>query len=234
MNIAFECMVNLGGVTMMVKQPLTDNSFMGSAIILYLITAVCMCLLFTGTSSFANEKSTIGEQQTSLEFNGVVIFDFDSDNDISTWRIVNDTVMGGVSSSALEGLANGGAVFTGNVSLENNGGFASIRSPRMQKPPGDHEGIAIHVKGDGKRYKIGLRTDDAFDGIFHQAPFDTLIGKWQLVKIPFKDFVPTYRGRRLSEDNRMAQEKIRSVGVLISDRQQGYFRLEIDWIGAYR
>ncbi len=189
---------------------------------------------FYGNQQLCERKIAIGEKQTSQKRHEVVLFNFDSDNDVSTWRIVNDTVMGGVSSSSIERLANGGAVFTGNVSMENNGGFASARSPQMQQSLGDYEGIAIRVKGDGKRYKIGLRTDDAFDGIIHQAAFDTKVGEWQLVKIPFMKFVPTYHGRRLSEDNRMRRENIRSVNFLISDGQKGTFRLEIDWIKAIR
>ena len=195
---------------------------------------IYICIGMFGTVSFADEKSTIEEKHGKQNFNELILFDFDSDNDVSAWRIVNDTVMGGVSSSAMKRSAKGWAVFTGNVSLENNGGFASARSPRLQQSLDAYEGIAIRVRADGKRYKVGLRTDDAFDGIIHQAPFDTKIGEYQLIKIPFSNFVPTYHGRRLSEDNRMSPKTIRSVSFLISDRQKGYFRIEIDWIKAYR
>ncbi len=45
------------------------------------------------------------------------------------WRIVNDAVMGGLSSSTVSINNEGKILFSGNVSLDNNGGFASLRSP---------------------------------------------------------------------------------------------------------
>ena len=175
-----------------------------------------------------------GKTQMTTKTDEVVLFDFASNDAISAWRPVNDKVMGGISSSRMERSADGKAVFTGVVSLENNGGFASVQGPEIQQPLGAFEGIAIRVKGDGKRYKCGLRTDDLFDGVSHQAGFKTKTGEWQIVKIPFTDFIPTFHGRRLSDDKRMKPGLIRKLGFLISERQDGAFGLEIDWIKAYR
>ena len=233
MGIAFESIGNLGGVTMMETKPLTDNPFIESVVMLFFVIAVCMCLLFTNTSSFANEKSLIGEQQTSLKFNGLVLFDFDSDFDVSTWRIVNDTVMGGVSSSALERLANGGAVFTGNVSLENNGGFASLQSKPSAYDFIGYEGLAIRIKGDGKRYKFSLKSNIFLDSPRYEAAFTTDKGVWATLKIPFNTLVPTFRGRVLTNETPLDISKVKSFSFLISDKQAGPFRLEINWVKAY-
>jgi monofunctional biosynthetic peptidoglycan transglycosylase len=46
---------------------------------------------------------------------------------LENWRIVNDDVMGGISKSNLYLNSNGNLIFEGEVSLENNGGFASCR-----------------------------------------------------------------------------------------------------------
>jgi monofunctional biosynthetic peptidoglycan transglycosylase len=175
-----------------------------------------------------------GEKQMMPWTDEVILFDFASNDAVSAWRVVNDTVMGGISSSRMEQPADGKVVFTGEVSLENNGGFASVQGPEVQQPLGEFDGIALRVKGDGKRYKCSLRTDDLFDGVSHQSIFETEASEWQVVQIPFTDFIPTYHGRRLSEDKRLKRERIRKVGFLISDRQKGLFRLEIDWIKAYR
>lgn len=164
----------------------------------------------------------------------VMLFDFNSNDAVALWRAVNDTVMGGISTGRIEQSADGKAVFTGEVSLENNGGFASVQGPEIEPALGGFDGIAIRVRGDGKRYKCGLRTDDQFDGVSHQASFATTAGEWQVVQVPFADFIPTYHGRRLSEDKRLKPEHIRKLGFLISDKQDGIFRLEIDWIKAYR
>jgi monofunctional biosynthetic peptidoglycan transglycosylase len=163
-----------------------------------------------------------------------VLFDFGATATAKEWRSVNDTVMGGVSSSQMLQNDDGDALFTGTVSLDNNGGFASVRSPSIKAPLGQFTGIAARVRGDGKTYKVGLRTDDMFDGVFHQASFSSLAGQWQVINIAFADFVPTYHGRRLSDDKRMSPADIRSVSFLIADKQKGPFRLEIDWIKAYR
>ena len=46
---------------------------------------------------------------------------------INNWIIVNDNVMGGISNSSLSLNNENNLVFNGNVSLDNNGGFASVR-----------------------------------------------------------------------------------------------------------
>ena len=61
-----------------------------------------------------------------------VLFDFQASKNPPTWQIVNDDVMGGVSTSKFQVLTNGGAIFSGVVSLENNGGFASVRSSAVR------------------------------------------------------------------------------------------------------
>ena len=201
----------------------------------YLIGVACVCLSMVWALSPMKDKLKAEEMMQRMKNpNELVLFDFNSDASVSEWRVINDTVMGGVSSSRMVQSDEGRVVFTGNVSLENNGGFASVRGPQIEQPLGEFEGIAFRVMGDGKRYKCGLRTDNLFDGIIHQASFDTKTGEWQLHKIKFMEFVPTYRGRQLSEDKRMQREDIKSVSFQISDKQAGPFRLEIDWIKAYR
>lgn len=202
--------------------------------LIHLIT-ITACIAAIWGCHAASENSTAGRgtapSETGTE---LVLFDFGSETAVSEWRAVNDTVMGGISSGRMMRSSEGNAVFAGTVSLENNGGFASVRGPNLAQGLGEFAGIAVRIRGDGKQYKAGLRTDELFDGVFHQASFDTEPGGWQVVKIPFTGFIPTYHGRRLSEDRRMKPEEIRSVSFLISDKQEGPFQLEIDWIKAYR
>ena len=93
--------------------------------------------------------------------------------------IVNDGVMGGVSQSSLRHDPQG-MIFEGQVSLENNGGFASMRSSaRFQR---DAQVLELTTRGDGKRYKLILRTEAArdlrigfcFRGYLAHAPFHHL------------------------------------------------------------
>ena len=90
------------------------------------------------------------------------IFDFQTNPAAATWTIVNDDVMGGVSTSSFE-IIDGIASFRGTVSFENNGGFASARSPL---PPIDLTGadaLVLRVRGDGKRYKLTARMQPSLD-----------------------------------------------------------------------
>jgi len=151
----------------------------------------------------------------------------------SEWRIVNDGVMGGKSQSSISKGPNGSLIFKGNVSLKNNGGFASTRSPAIQVNLADYDGIELMVIGDGNKYKCGLRAGRQFDGIAHQSSFQTLEGKEQTLRIPFSDFDPTWRGRRLDESKRMTPDQIGTIGFLISDKQEGLFQLQVKSIRAY-
>ena len=150
----------------------------------------------------------------------------------SSWRAVNDGVMGGLSQSRLSGTDAGTSVFTGVVSLENNGGFASVRTSLSEVDLSEYDGLAARVLGDGKRYRLRLRTDDRSDAIAYQATFDTTSDVWQVVEIPFTSFLPTYRGRTPSEAPPLDTSKIRQIGFMIADKQEGRFRLEIAWVRA--
>ena len=150
-----------------------------------------------------------------------------------TWRPIDDPVMGGVSASTAQLTAEGTLVFSGTVSLENNGGFASIRSSALDGAHQSARGITLSVRGDGKRYKVNLRTSDTFDSVQYQAVFETAAGKWETIRIPFDAFRPVFRGRPVPDAPVLAPQRIVSVGFLISDRQAGPFRLEIRAIRAH-
>lgn len=160
-----------------------------------------------------------------------IVFDFAGGASDRAWQVINDDVMGGVSSSRF-GMSNRVAVFGGSLSLENNGGFASVRSRPARPDLADCEAFLIRVRGDGHRYKFTARTDVGFDGPIYQASFRTKPGEWEELRIPMKDFVPTFRGRVLSNEPPLNPSKVTSVGFLISDQQAGPFQLEVAWIKA--
>jgi monofunctional biosynthetic peptidoglycan transglycosylase len=158
-----------------------------------------------------------------------IIFDFQAATNVATWQIVNDDVMGGVSSSTFR-LTHGVAVFQGEVSLENNGGFASVRSLPARHDLAGCDAFVIRVRGDGRCYKFSARTERSFDSAIYQSVFPTKKGEWEEHRLPMKDFVPTFRGRVLSGEPPLEAAKIMSVGFLISDKQAGWFHLEVAWI----
>ena len=94
------------------------------------------------------------------------VFDFQTTTNSAAWQIVNDDVMAGVSASTFR-LTNGVAVFRGEVSLENNGGFASVRSLPARHDLAGCDSFVIRVRGDGHRYKFTVRTDRTFDSTIY-------------------------------------------------------------------
>jgi len=160
------------------------------------------------------------------------LFRFQSAQAIADWSAIDDAVMGGVSSSRLRHDAAGHAVFEGVVALDNNGGFASVRSRPLDLGAPGAVSYVLEVRGDGKRYKLNLRTDDAFDGVNYQASFETPPGAWTLVRLPVSGFSPTFRGRTVPDAPPLDPIRVRQVGLMIADRQVGAFALAVRAIGV--
>ena len=156
-----------------------------------------------------------------------VLFDFVDPSGVALWHPINDGVMGGLSSSELCPDFAGHARFTGYVSFANNGGFASIRCQ-----PGDYGRMGVtayllQVLGDGKRYKLNLRTDSGFDGINYQARFEPMAGRWTTCRLACADFLPTWRGQPVPGAPPLDASMVRQMGLMIADRQAGPFELGI-------
>jgi hypothetical protein len=163
-----------------------------------------------------------------------VLIDFSSPGVLRHWRTIADTVMGGVSEGTISNGSAGFVRFHGIVSLDNNGGFVSVRTPPMPFDLVGYEGISLRVRGDGKTYHLRLRTEDAFDGVAYRARFATLPDEWTTVRLPFSDFRPTYRGNELPEAPPLDPAGVRQLGLMITDRQEGPFDLHLASIKAFR
>jgi hypothetical protein len=159
------------------------------------------------------------------------LFEFGDPARAGGFAPIDDVVMGGRSSSRAV-LAGRTLVFEGTVSLEQGGGFASIRSAPIRLDLAPADALALRVRGDGQRYKLNLRTDEAFDGVTWQARFDTVAGAWQEVVLPLSGFAPVLRGRPVPQDGPLQPSRIRTLGFLIGERQAGPFRLEVAEIAA--
>ena len=162
----------------------------------------------------------------------LTLYRFDSPSTAGEWYIVNDDVMGGVSTSSLALTADGTVLFSGNVSLENNGGFASVRTALSQYGISDEQGIRLMVRGDGRTYRLQINVADNRNVTF-EAPFETNAGEWETIDLPFSSFVPTIRGRVLTGQNPLNPPQIFALGLTIRDSQSGTFALEVASIEAY-
>jgi Complex I intermediate-associated protein 30 (CIA30) len=160
------------------------------------------------------------------------------------WGALDDVVMGGVSASMLQQTPEG-ALFTGNVSTANSGGFASVRTRNFEPPLNlfTTTGLALRVKGDGKRYKLLVRDEDSWDSVAYAYSFDTPINQWETVQIPFSKLVPVFRAKTVKNGPSFNAGRIRSFqlmlskfeydGVLNPHFEAGAFTLLVQSIGVY-
>jgi NADH dehydrogenase [ubiquinone] 1 alpha subcomplex assembly factor 1 len=154
------------------------------------------------------------------------LFRFDTAASTGSWQAIDDVVMGGVSASRFAWSAEGWAVFSGVVSLANNGGFASVRAP-VAAPAGGGTAFLLTVRSDGQRYKFSVRTDQGFDGVAYQAVFQPPAAEWVTLSLAVADFVPSWRGRIVANAPPLDPARLQQLGLLIADRQEGSFRLEV-------
>lgn len=158
------------------------------------------------------------------------MIDFSTPGEEERWYAVNDGVMGGVSRGGLT-VEEGVGVFSGSVSFENDGGFSSVwRRPARYELAGT-EALRVRVRGDGKTYRVRLTTPGLPDGVSYQLPIETTAGTWTDHELPYEAFEPRFRGRRVNAPP-LDPTKIREVGLLIADGQEGPFRLELEGFRA--
>ena len=149
---------------------------------------------------------------------------------LNNWNIVNDDVMGGVSKSYLSLNDENNLIFSGNVSLDNNGGFASSRMSLSTQSLNGIKSFKIKFRGDGNIYKLRLRQNNMRAS--YSSDFKSIKDKWVEVNIPVEDFIPTWRGYSYNNYPALDIKKINSLGIHISDKQEGEFKLEIKYIKA--
>lgn len=161
-----------------------------------------------------------------------ILLDF-SDPHAPRLSPVNDVVMGGRSASRFRLTGDGTGVFEGRVSLANGGGFASLRGPIESTDLSACAGVLARVRGDGKRYRLTLRNDRRLSGVNWMQELAPPADRWVELALPFHDFQPSLRGRRPSDPKPLDPARIRQVGLMIADRQEGPFRLEVAWIRGW-
>ena len=182
--------------------------------------------IFSFLTLYASEPplQSINLQEMSQE--EIMLEDF-SENDLLSWSIVDDTVMGGRSRGSFK-INNNVGEFKGYLSLANNGGFSSVRAYY----PYDLIGISsitLRIKGDGRKYNFRVRTNKN-SWVSYSHSFSTESNTWQEITLNIQDFYPTYRGYNVQNVQRLSELLIREIGIMISDKNEGNFALMIDWI----
>ena len=157
----------------------------------------------------------------------MTLFDFSLNSDLSNWMILDDVVMGGWSNGQFEIGQEGHGVFFGEVSIENNGGFSSVRYYCDPLIVAEYSKAVIRLKGDGRDYQFRTKTDK-YDRHSYVYSFKTS-GEWENIEIPFLEMEPRFRGMQMNMSNYPGQ-KLEEVAFLIGNKKNEPFRLEIDKI----
>lgn len=175
------------------------------------------------------------EKVTSRANDGELLplFAFDASSD--AWLTVNDDVMGGISRARYQLNDGGTASFRGALSLENNGGFATIRSPGRDLGITGFDGLVMRVRGDGRTYGLSaLPSSNRWEINIWRTQFETVAGEWMEIRVPFSSLKHNVMGRRVRGSGPLPPSKIKSLSFSISDKNEEPFELEIDWIKAYK
>ncbi|KAB1157259.1 CIA30 family protein [Tenacibaculum aiptasiae] len=152
---------------------------------------------------------------------------FDKAQNSQKWYITNDVVMGGLSKSSMEVNKEGKAVFSGEVSTENNGGFAMTRLPLAINLDGEKSKIVLNLKGDGKEYQLRLKASRS-QRFWYVHKFQTTTEN-QEIELPLADFYPSFRGYTLDLAN-FSGDQLKEMAILIGNKKNESFNLEIEKI----
>jgi hypothetical protein len=163
-----------------------------------------------------------------------VVVAFDDPAAVAGWTTINDPVMGGLSTSTVT-FGDGGLVFAGTISLDNNGGFASTRGPQdpgIGQRAAGATALGVRARGDGKTYV--MKVDSAGQPWSYIQRFSTDPGAWRTYELPIGGFQAV--GMRLDPAPYAPQSldpsTVSRVSIYILDKQQGPFELTVSAINA--
>ncbi len=158
------------------------------------------------------------------------LFDFAGPEAAQQWQVVNDGVMGGVSDGRFRITPEDTLEFFGTLSLENNGGFASVRTKPADLDINAGDDLVIRVKGDGREYVLNLYTKSRRMAFSYRAPLPTVMNEWTEVAVPLEDFIPTSFGNRVQGMGPVEPNEITNIGFMLSDKKAGPFKMEVAWV----
>ncbi len=163
-----------------------------------------------------------------------MLFDFSGADAAKEWQTVNDGVMGGVSDGKFKITDKKTLEFYGTLSLENNGGFASVRSKARKLGLQKGDVLVARVRGDGRDYSMNLYVPKPLTAFSYRANVKTKKDEWIEVKLPLDKFEATSFGRVVKDAGPVDPAEVNALGFLLGDKKAGPFKLEVEWIKAVR
>ena len=161
-----------------------------------------------------------------------LIFDFNHNANITDWKIVDDVVMGGRSNGQFKIDSDGNGIFSGDVSVENNGGFSSVRYQFEKINTTKESKVIIRLKGDGKEYQFRIKNNR--NTYYSYITNFKTSGDWENIIINLKDLYPSFRGQTMNIPN-FAGNSIEEIVFLIGNKKNEPFtlvldRIDIEWL----
>ncbi len=162
------------------------------------------------------------------------LFDFTGSDAAKQWQTVNDGVMGGVSEGKFKITEAKTLEFFGNLSLENNGGFASVRTKAKKLGLEKGDTLVVKMRGDGREYTLNLYVPRPLVAFSYRATVQTKKGEWIEIKLPLDKFEATSFGRPVRDAGPVDPKAVNALGFLLGDKKAGPFQLEVEWIKVER
>lgn len=160
---------------------------------------------------------------------GRVLFNFENADAAKQWQSVNDGVMGGRSDGRFKINDDKKMEFYGKLSLQNNGGFASVRTRPTKLDLKKGDSLVVRVRGDGREYNFNLYIPKPLIAFSYRAEFKTKKDEWIEVELPLEKFVATSFGR-VVQNQPLEPTEVSGLGILLGDKKAGPFKLEVEWI----
>jgi len=174
----------------------------------------------------------LGGINIMAEDNQRLIFNFNAPELGKTWVSVNDNVMGGISDGKFKITQEKTLFFYGSLSLENNGGFASLRCIPTQLGLKKNDSIYFQAKGDGREYTVNLYTNKRLTAFSYRQSFQTKNNEWVEISLPLEKFIATSFGKVIPKAEPINPSEIESLGFMIGDKKPGAFQIEFKNITA--
>ncbi len=157
------------------------------------------------------------------------IIDFSDPQQMRDWVVVNDGVMGGLSRGKVE-LTETGALFSGRVSLENNGGFASFRSPYSRIDLSSYDSLEIRYKSTGLPCAMSFYRYSQFWRPNNKLPLE-LSDDWTTVRVSLLDLAEYRMGSKTG--NTISRDQLNDIiriGFITDSKKEGNFEFEVDYV----
>lgn len=152
-----------------------------------------------------------------------------NDSEIQDWQVINDGVMGGLSKGRTVSTEEG-VLFSGSVSLANNGGFTSYRGPYRRYDLTDFSQLVIKYKSEGISLAFQMSVDTRFYIPNYKISLPNSANQWVTKTYNLSDFkqyqLGNFTGRSFSQENK---KEIIRLGFITNEKKEGNFSFEIDF-----